>query len=541
MRTEPNPHYTKSLSHPESGVVLVVMTFVLPIMLILASMAIDIGNYYRRTIHLQNAADAAALGAMGYAVTQTDLPETSEEVKSLIEEKALELAEENLKLTNVVGATISPTYDTAARTLAVDITAPVPYLFGYVTFGDNFPAAVTAETRREPANIHLALDFSQSMGCPRDGNCSCLLPGGSGACTPPLRVADLRSAVQEFLARFDSSLDRIGLSVFNIVGEVAVPIRALGTPGFDPTSFNVINTTYQPRSNTNITDGLTRSYLDLSSAGIVGNDEYNVIVFSDGAPTASRFLLDGTAPGATLETSSAYGVGNYDYLSYIVQWDGYVGPSLLVKSHTVSIDYNDPNPPVAPLGENYVPACSTKKNSPPKLIGNFNKVFSDCVPSLGFQRPGSTSGDPVYGGNCGPGGSFANCFRQQYYHTAIEIADQIRASKGTVYAIGLGPDVPMAAEVSGGDAYQDIDDVHARKDFFLTRLANDYLEAVPVSEEIYGGSPYPEYSYSNYRNYASWKAAGIDNQGRYYHAPSSEELKDLFASIARRVLLRLTR
>jgi Flp pilus assembly protein TadG len=528
----------------ERGAVFIVMVITLPVLLILASMAIDLGNYFRIHIYLQNAADAGALAGIGYAITQKDLPSSQSGVKSLVELKAQNAAKENvdqcgveLLCDNEDAQCIKPTYDTATNTLTVEIEHDIAPLFGFIKFSQYFRAEVVAAARRAPANVELVLDFSNSMRCPRDGACACLTPARTAECDAlgvPLKVDDLREAVDLFLGRFDASIDRIGLTLFNMAAEAVVPIRPLAQNGFDPAQFNVIDTDYAPRSNTNIADGFLRGIADLNNAGIPGNEPFSVVFFSDGAPTAARFLFKNAT---NLDPNDPYGAGSHDYMHYAVQWDGYVGPSLLVKSDAISLDYTDPHPPVGAPGQ-YVPSCSPWHDQPPANQNDFAAVFSNCVQNLGFGVPGSGT---AYASECGTGGGFAACWRKQYYHVAVQSSDLVRNAGGVVYAIGLGPNVNLEQAIANNDPFQIVDDSLSRKDIFLTRLANDFLEAVPLSKEVNGGNAHPEMLYTNYSNYSALSGLGMERQGRYYSAPTSARLNELFDTIARRILLRLTR
>ena len=517
----------------QRGAVLIVMVVALPVLLMLASMAIDVGNYYRHYILLQNAADTGALAGIAYAMTADDLhPESAETRETQVEGKAREVVQQNLALKGVTAEQIEVTYSDADSVIRVELENSYRGLFGYFKLATPFFAAVVAESRRSNANVELVLDFSSSMRCPQSGSCDCMQLGAPQNCEElgvPLKVDDLRSAVSAFVERFDPVRDRVGVTVFNIAAAVPVPMRSAGV-GFDADAISSALQSQNPMSNTNLADGMLTAVGDIAAAGLDSNENRFVLVFSDGAPSAGRFLYG--PPNVNSLDPTGEAADEFDYMHFAVQSEGQIRPSLLVKSFGLSIDHLSPLPPAGEPGE-FVPACSPSAEEASEGAGGMN-ALSDCLDNLGFKMPGSST---VYGADCGGSIDLGECWLRQYYNTAIQASDLVRQMKGSVFVVGLGPAASQL--VSGGDPYQDSTDLFGRKDVLLSRIAFDYLEAIPVSSEIHG-QLHPEFNYSNYTGYQSWYNSAPQLQGRYYSTPNSNELVAIFDQIARKMLLRLT-
>jgi hypothetical protein len=84
--------------------------------------------------------------------------------------------------------------------------------------------------------------------------------------------------------------------------------------GFNPVQINNALANVDPGSYTNPSAGLIEAYNDMVTNGVNGNEEATYILFSDGAPTAGRFLF--SSPTAGLEIETPLGVGSHDYISW---------------------------------------------------------------------------------------------------------------------------------------------------------------------------------------------------------------------------------
>ncbi len=563
--------------HGEQGAVLVMGAFVIAILLAVAGLAVDSGRFYHARLQLQKAADAGALSGLGATVIDFDTFSTLATVaerKQFIETKALRAATENLR---VAGFDISdpkleitPTYNFSTGTLRVDasssqksllaLAAPM-FLLNTDSLMESTGLSVVAEVNRKPANISLVLDVSSSMECPSFGSCRCntALRDPSESCAEEAallgvnqKITDLSQALYQFLDLFDTVEDRINMVSFALIADLRVPLRPIDPltgkahRGFDRAAFNNFSSV-SPGSSTNPSDGLMTAYQDFLDSGVAnGPEEVSYILFSDGAPTAARFLISSPKSGMEANTSST--LGSHDYHHYSIVWQDstvsrtWVGPSLFFKEHhTLDPKYNSAKAPVG----NYTPSCHhplvpVGSTEAPSDDTKFEAVFTDCINNFGFHMP-MTPGK-IYGDDMKSGTSkdFSNHWREQYFNNTIQLSDFLREKNAMVYTIGLGQQQNIAADISRGDPYQGINSVLHRKDIFLSRAASDYIEAHDELSRPYLGV-HPEFSYNGYKSYEALKYSSNPKFGRYFATPNSQELTGIFKSIAQKVLLRLTK
>lgn len=144
-------------SHPQKGAILVLFAITFPFLMAFSAIAVDLGTVYVQRVHLQNAADAAALAgayqlgnssddpAVNSAVSYTaknspsDITVTSSDSTMPSEEKQINLSSDiNRK--------------SSYSTIEVQLRERVPlYFFRY--FGmENMPIAVTATAKYVPGN-----------------------------------------------------------------------------------------------------------------------------------------------------------------------------------------------------------------------------------------------------------------------------------------------------------------------------------------------------------------------------------------------------
>ncbi len=546
--------------HEEDGVIIIMTVFLIVALLALGGLAVDSGNLYQRKLQLQKAVDAGALAGIGNLIIEgRDEIEkkfaTDETLKDYVEAQGKSVARENLRIAGVPLEKIkSLTAEYRAGDNALQVSASlevdlllmdrVPFQIFYVekVKGEVLLDA-TATSQRSRANVSLIVDTSNSMNCPTEGSCECLSPAGLGLCGGKRRIDQLKEALRIFAEQFDPTRDRINFVPFNIAAKLALGVQASG--GFSLDNLKNEIGKLAPKSLTNICDGLMRGYADLKQAAVIDQEEVAYVLFSDGAPTAGRFLL--SAPGS-VPANDPQKVGAYDYLHYGVRWvqgvTQSVGPSPLVKTGKLPFDHNSPVPPVAG-----VPACSAKTG--PSDPAQYREVFTSCnVPNLGFHMPNepatayASNYDGVYDGlgvYIGSGKPYDLFWREQYFNCAIQLSDHFRSHLGIVFGIGLGDSVAAGEEekAAGADPYQDVGDERIlRKDVFMARVANDYLEGVRYPFERFGAA-YPEFTYTNYKPYAALHSQGDPREGRYYPTPRAEDLEKIFRDVARRIQLRL--
>ncbi len=283
------------------------------------------------------------------------------------------------------------------------------------------------------------------------------------------------------------------------------------------------------------------------------------VVFSDGAPSAGRFLFSDTSVVSTNVDTTVTGLGPYDYDIYTVAWlrrppipageaSYYSGPSLMVDNSALrspidgefGIIMDDPaelpNPPGA--------RCHNGRNraypvsAPAALQDSLENNFSGCLTSFQAHLPGDTNS--TYGSQYSPTASTARFrdWRKQYYHCAIEMGDFIRSSgNGTIYGIGLGD---VKAGVAATDPYQDIEDDTNRKDIFLSRVMMDVEESGKYQVADANGNLHRlDFDYLEYKDFSEASQDGKRREGVYLPTSDPTQLRLLFQHIARRILLKV--
>ncbi|MFN8390168.1 MAG: VWA domain-containing protein [Bdellovibrionota bacterium] len=584
----------------ERGIVIVLVAISIIALFALTGLAVDAANLYRSRLLLQKAADAAVLGGISYPVQRgtsgmnddalaAGLPgDDPETYRKLVERRAQEILEDNLRLAHIAhapcrtedGFEVCASYDSSSRVIAIDLTASVSlYLMQLVPFQmlrlqqftPQLDLKATAQASRPPAHIALVLDVSGSMGCPSgSSDCSCMQT--QAGCAVRVKIADLVDGVHAFFDYFDIHNDKFGIIPFNT--------RASPIPGgFDnlPANVPLTDATVQcilagqqpvqtcidfppllrPAGNTNIADALMEAYEEMTvrmpaRLGTTTPQEISYLLFTDGAPDAGRFLF--ANPTTAMPVSNAEGLGSYDYIHYTVRWQPdvgswYSGPSLLVKTTAGLYGNSSPTPPAPdPSAPGlYVPQCHQFIDSasglpqevwPPSASADFCKVFDGCLgpvagPSnLGFLLPGQ--GTPIATDVVCNGSSVLsreNSWRQQYYNIPVAMSDLMRQDRGTFFVIGLGQ------QATGGvPPYLDLSNSELRNDYFLRRIANDFMHAV-----YQAATPDPELSFAGYQSYLALQSSPNPREGEYIATPNSSELRDVFRVMARRIALRLTK
>ena len=574
----------------ERGAMLIVCLFGIVALLAVAGLAIDAGNLYRSRIWLQKSADAAALAGIGYTIERgtTGLSADAsaegfgtgdvDRIKKLVEIRSDEILRENLRLvgltaspcTNSSGENYCSNYDVATRTLGVNVTANVNLLVmdlvPFSMIGLNSVAKLVqitaeAQSERPSANVELVLDVSASMGCPADSatDCGCRTPG-NGPCQAPLKIDRLIDGVVQFAEFFDVDKDKLGVVPFNMRG-MSVPDGLAGTVGtiIDRHAVQCVlsgqslddcglDPSVEPRGPTNVCDGLIAAYEEVRLKGVVDKEDIAYLVFSDGGPTAGRFLF-ANAPGLPINDPESFGNSAKDYTHYMVQQtpsdgsQGFYSPSLIAKTDRLWFQYLSPYPPagaspgdVVPICHNYSVNGSKSERGGPQNSEDFCKPFDGCINDLSFRLPHDTTiYDAGFKCNGSDVRSREDSWRQLYYHCALAMADYMRTKRGTFFVVGLGPDKPITA-----DPYQALDDDMSRKDVFLTRIANDYMHSVSQRTED-GDQPMPEFTFDQFKKYDDWNSQSLNRQGEYEASPEAGDMNRIFKRMAKRIQLRLIR
>ena len=425
-----------------------------------------------------------------------------------------------------------------------------------------------AKSRRNKAHTVLVLDHSHSMGCPSEGDCSCLSDPSVGACQGKLKMDDLLDATADFYAMFDVFRDEIVVVPFNTAAITRKVTDLLRIANINFGNMNLVGQgvarailqDYPPEGLTNMSDAFIQTIGAIDDVMAGSKESISVVGFFDGGATAMRALFSDTAD------LPRFGEG-YDYTHYSIEWlqpNGVKnpGPGVLVPSGMMDIGYIDPNPPA--MVNTSVPSCSPalpiEVNSADEFAPAAQTTFASeegpCLNSLETHIPG----DPARTFGRNYGGVDANCancpqkgfedYLEMYSNYPIQLADYIREQKnGTIYVIGLGPvnpalqameDNPDAdpAEVAAGlnvppvdpnDPYWNVFDNFYLKKPLLNRIAMDFKTA----------DQYPEFNYSGYNSYEILRSGNPEKAGIFLPTADTGELRQLFKQIARKILLQL--
>jgi hypothetical protein len=575
----------------EQGSILVLTAILLVALMLVIGLVIDASNLYRARVAMQNAADAASLATINYVTTEgkihleeqlgvigQDTTSVKTAFNTYLEPRARKIALANIAKSgfpNIADGAhtvqVSGDYRPAGDPLAsnqsayeyqVSVSRRIDYwVMGYLPFTSvrNQLVRATAVSRRQIANVSLILDVSRSMACPAEGDCTCLTPARTGPCASPSKMDKLLDALQRFLQLFDPEHDRIGLIPFNITSrpetmeEIKQAVAA--ESGHDIPYYssavieefiNHIRDTFIVSSVTNVCDGFMSARQQMRATLGAGTQNIAYVFFSDGAPTAGRFLF--TSPKPALAPWSK-GFGQYDYTHTSVEWvdddNNYrSGPSLLVQTGLFPFGWGEvafppadqQDDPHAKVADCNTPAGTPVLAGPPSISRDEDvpaaaeAVFAPCLRSLEAHMPGQ-GGDSAsyYGGNYLPGLASDPGFKswaEQYFNCGIQLADFMRNEGGTFYVIGLGE---KNAASDPNDPYEGVFDTNSRHDHWLSRIALDPTMDTGTTE----------FTYAGYKTSAQAAQLHPSQIGEYAPAPNAAELDVMFQRIALRVLLRL--
>jgi len=412
-----------------------------------------------------------------------------------------------------------------------------------------------ASARPQRVNISLLLDSSASMKCPSQlDDCSCrLTPGGCAGLR--LKIDDLRDAVDMFTKRYNPNRDRISVITFNSLAQMNLGMQQAS--GFAPGSLSAAVDALSEansRGDTNICDAFIQDFTErkrladlqlgagLPSAVLNSDAEINeVVLFSDGAPTAGRFCFAPFAAQCQNDRSQ-------DLCLFAIKLAVGSGPALETVSPPLScaalanrpIDIGAMSYPVgtADLGGNpgARAACATFGSGGTAL----SQMMAGCAADLSFVVPteqGSTL-SPMPLDN----------WRDQFAHCPIVWSDLLRKNKVTINAIGLGmpPNLlaigpPPAGQInpSGQDDY--------RQDHLLSRMTGD--------QGWYRGEPrtvwppnYPPFNYLSPQTMSLFSELDDTSlplqyreyRGVYYAAQSTADLPAMFRLLGLHIGSKLT-
>lgn len=530
------PYSEFSYYQSQRGAILIVFAVCVLTLFILLGLAIDSGNLYSARLAAQASADAGALAGASLKV----LHKTDAEAQAGAEDVAVM----NLKAKGFPNsAAAKAVYDAGDNKISVTVTTNVGlYILKLLPgIGSNFKTVNTrASAVINPAVVSIILDTSESMACPAE----VATTSPSCACAPACSQTDgkskieaLKQAVTTFVNFFDPGRDRINLVAFGTGAEVLVKMKNSDT--FSLQAVQDAIDELVAKGATNPSDAFYRAYFDVNRVGQADNVSY--VYFSDGAPTAARFVFtDAKRTNYKVIWSerkkriypSDRGMpswAKYDFINWGVVKDGVSVPNKLFLT-----------PPYKDKGNNLYwnpRLLGAKDPREPPAVDAQNTTISSTEPWLAFSNwveegmkirlPNGSARKLGFGarwnGDTYEWDEWTQAEHLRLYaDNALVVSDFLREKGGVWYSIGYGKEATR-----GADPYQNVEDPTLRKDYFLTRVCVDPcgiadqhppFPGVPTLLELTTNSP---------------------RSGVYFPAADAERLKSVFLKIARTIKLRL--
>lgn len=463
------------------------------------------------------------------------------------------------------------------------------------------PITVNEKAQLDRAVVALLLDTSGSMNCPANSalGCTCRTDTTGNGCATTGRVIDaLVTALATFRGFFNPYRDYITVIPFNLAAYNSFQIVTGGAAS----SFGDTQARYNdfmnnktslvgltPKSNTNICDAFIEAIAELKLITNLADFHPFVIAFTDGAPNAFRGeFTDGVGGGDLKRANNPASTGlKNDWYQYGVEWSTAATPPITSRApgplvnraqttpgtptplfnHLIGVPIAG-TPAIWPSGSNVCGQAYSKSAQHPAIL-NFNATTTPVVPikgclsNLNFNIPGTGGAAGVNGVPIDLNGSADTKFNYAKlpYYCAIEAADYIRGNLGTptlpvsatVYTIGVGN---PGTTTNCQDPFENVDNPLIRKDNFLARVALD-PETLTESAGNFTVTPNSKFDFRTIRtnstcNPSTAPAQGVgynsinatkkttpDVQGEYFATQDANELRTLFATIAKQILLRL--
>ncbi|MGI6525225.1 MAG: vWA domain-containing protein [Bdellovibrionota bacterium] len=282
-------------SNKEAGAYLLFAAISLIVILGVVGLGLDLGKLYRDKLCIQKAADAAiAAGLRDRGIRTNIFTRETDQVGQDSMQTATIIARANLMGLDFSednnNNTIVTNFDGATETLSITITYTDPlFLLSHIPFfgvGNGVRISATAQGRLKPANIALVLDYSGSMCCDMNGlNCGTL---SCKADSTDSKASHLINAVDSFLAKFKNGYDRISFIPFDTVAEVSAGMARDYIKNWTDLDSGARNRPFG--GDTNPSDALLHAFVDAHQVNHL--DEVHYVFFTDGAPTAGRFLAE---------------------------------------------------------------------------------------------------------------------------------------------------------------------------------------------------------------------------------------------------------
>lgn len=561
-------NYTKKIleDRSESGVYMVIVAGTLISMLAILGYAIDSGTLYQNEINLKRATSAAAISAASVLAIQENNfcnPGGNPALDALASETARRTIRENLTLNGFSNAEATQAVNNAVINVvrgdgsgnpcgltdltdinsgtvfnplfAVQVSTSIDadlILMDFASGANNMQSTSASSSRIKPAVITAILDTSGSMNC-SDGP---LVPNDPcDDSSPTSRIKVLKNAFKNnFLNFLDPGRDYLTVVTFNRHADVkynrfpwANPIPNNPIGGFHKGNVEwQIDNNISTGNATNIIDGLVaggNTAFRLLNATGMEEFESAYVLFTDGAPTAGRFIftapivsptgdLRTTLPDGTIAPGS---LTRKDFYLWSTRWDdtsttpntvlGFGAsqlsepPSNCPRVHGLPKACG-PDPLCDPeIDACYPPDCSTRtspyaagQTAPENGVDEIKNCFNrfkfrtwalSTTTTIHYPTSNIGSGTGIYAiddkgtvdtSDDTPSARVqeiingrTNTYLEQIFISTIAWADELRRNRGIIYAIGFGAEPDPAEDFP----FQGLTDTLRRRDNLMNRIA----------------------------------------------------------------------
>lgn len=331
--------------HREDGQTLPLVIAFMVCILLFAGLVIDLGQAYRTRIQLQASADAASLAGAARFPDASTANSTAYAYSARNGSKNSIPGVPNVAVAVQTKCSKSLPNCAGANTVVVDETASVPTTFlrliGIKTIPIKVHATACSPCNAVPLDVMFVVDRSGSM---------CQDSNGNDAHPSCPDMANAKSGMMAFLGEMDSSIDRVGLTVFPPASSInqrcntastsnynsssapylIVPLssdyKAPGPTGAIKSSSNLVSTIncIQAGGGTAYATAIDKARVDLETNGRA--NAWKVIIFlSDGAANEAPSYYASNSPYRTQPChqgiASAQTARNEKFLIYSIGYD----------------------------------------------------------------------------------------------------------------------------------------------------------------------------------------------------------------------------
>lgn len=380
------------------------------------------------------------------------------------------------------------------------------------------------------------LDLSSSVNCPSTTACRCNTAARAnvGSCREEatnfgdgvLKIEDIVQATKNVAGSLDRTRDRLALVVYNNAANVLVPFQASAGTTPAPAGFNIttINNALQrivpydeitgatsiyPNGNTNISDALITARDEIIRANLnqpTFRGRVNVVLLTDGAPTAMRVNLNTLKNSPEIDTTPAVRddvnglpvlqreflafqltVRDPDNSNFVNFMSPLVDP-VRYKALIATSDGSRPYPLVPTsisadslMLDNMLPSCHLTGGEVQKEYYGVDEVarynlYQNCIDNWQPGADNVNSSADVFRGsnfsynpnNTSPGGN--RDFRKMFYLATIQAANSLAENNIRLFTLSWG--LPEQVDPTPTNLFG-LDDVSQVKAEFLSNLAND--------------------------------------------------------------------